>query len=135
MQANTSGRQAEDIENKLENYCDYVDQFCIGRVISAADETFRMVKYLHQHSKEGVLYFLWPEWPDIDIKHNSYIFFRPVSSNRCHDYRINNNSDTIDISSVKLEIDAEFSHVAGLSFSCSQSERRIINCHKTLLVG
>ena len=59
MQAITSGRQVEDTENDLENYCDYVDQFYIGRVISAADETFRMVKSLHQHSKEGVLYFLW----------------------------------------------------------------------------
>ena len=51
----------EDIENELVNYCDYVDQFYIGRVISAADGTFRMVKSLHQHFKEGVLYFLWPE--------------------------------------------------------------------------
>ena len=61
MQAITSGRQEEDIEKELENYCDYVDQFYIGRVISAADETFWMVKYLLLHSKEGVLYFLWSE--------------------------------------------------------------------------
>ena len=60
-QAITSGRQEEDIEKELDNYCDYVDQFFIGRVISAADETFWMVKSLHQHSKEGVLYFLWLE--------------------------------------------------------------------------
>ena len=110
-QAITSGRQEEDTDKELENYCDYVDQFYIGRVISAADETFWMVKSLHQHSKEGVLYFLWPEWPDIDIKHNSCIFVRPVSSNRRQDYRINNNFDIIDISSVKLEIDAKFSPV------------------------
>ena len=52
MQATTSGRQEEDTEKELENYCDYVDQFYIGRVISAADETFWMVKSLHQHSKK-----------------------------------------------------------------------------------
>ena len=45
-----------------------------------------------------------------------------VSSNRCLDYRISNNSDLIDISCVKLEMDAKFSHVKLLDFSFPASK-------------
>ena len=51
---------------------------------------FWTIKFLHQHSKHGLLHFLWPERPDVDTVHESSIVCGPISLSGCLDYTVEN---------------------------------------------
>ncbi|GFO14380.1 otu domain-containing protein 5 [Plakobranchus ocellatus] len=87
----------QPIQLVVESYyaVDYVDRFYVGRIISPAAQGFWKMKFLHQHSRCGVLHFLWPERPDTDTVHESNIFFGPVTLDGCLDYTIFNIEDII----------------------------------------
>ena len=52
---------------------DYISRFYIGR-------GFRHMKFLHQYSRNGKVWFQWPRAADCDDVHHSAIFFGPVTT-------------------------------------------------------
>lgn len=57
---------------------DYVNKFYVGRVVEEKESGFWKMKFLHETTVEGIPVFNWPKTDDIDIIHESSVFFGPI---------------------------------------------------------
>lgn len=62
-------------------YCavDYVNNYFIGRALSAPDQRqFTLFKFLHKIQQTDIKRFDWPKHDDIDNVHSTCVFYGPV---------------------------------------------------------